>query len=329
MNPDLTFLEMVTRDKFLPAVADNIYDTNRIFKMMNSRIKEASGTSLSWRTVAKRNKNVSLFGGFSIIPNQAMNPLASLSLPPGKYVGTVSFPDDDLIMNVGLKEKLLDMAKAVMTSVKDQLTEDIGLGMYGDGSTVGGLQPIIGLGAAVTGSTGTYAGVDRSVAANLYWRANSNATAYSSDDLENPVMPGYLPRLMATSFSNATHSGSPTIIVTQEDVFNHYAIIAQVQNLRITEHAKADLGFQTLGFQGATMLFDKYCPAYTMYMLNEKDWDIYVYPGANFDFNKQENGSIWVVPTDQLAKVAHIIWIGQMRLTQPRQQSVLSGLGNG
>jgi len=330
MQPDLTFLQMVTRDKFLPAVVDNIYDTNRVFKMMESRIKEASGTSLSWVTSAVRNPNVGLFGGFSLVSNQAFNPYVKLSLAVAKYYGTLSFPFDDLQMNVGNKEKLLDMAKAGMTSIRDQLTENLGLGMYSSGTaTTEGLQPIIGFGAAITGSTGTYAGLDRSSSKYAFWRANSNATTYSSDDLENPTAAGYLPRVMATSFSNATHFGSPTIIITQEDVFNHYAIIAQVQNLRVTEHAKADLGFQTLGFQGATMLFDKYCPAYTMYMLNEKDWDIFVYPGANFDFVKSSNGSIWLDTIDQIAQIARIVWMGQMRLNAPRQQAVLSGLGNG
>ena len=222
MQADLTFLQMVTRDKFLPAVVDNIYDTNRIFKMMKSRIKEASGTSLSWTTVAKRNKNVSRFAGFSIIPNQATNPLAKLSLNPGEYVGTISFPTDQLIMNTGAKEKLLDMAKAQMTSVEDQLTEDIGLDMYSDGSLVNGLQGVVGLAGAVA-SGNTYAGVDRSQAPNAYWRANVFATATTNDDLENPVAPNYLPRLMATQFSAATHKGSPTLIVTQEAIYNHYA----------------------------------------------------------------------------------------------------------
>ena len=330
MQPDLAFLQMVTRDQFLPSVKDNVYDTNRIFVMMKKRIKPASGTSLSWVTTAKRNKNVGLFAGFSLLTNQAFNPYQKLALDPGQYYGTVSFPKDELLKNVGNKEKLLDMAEASMKSVKSQLIENLGIGMYSDGSLVNGYQGIIGLAAAVTGSSGTYAGVDRSDASNAYWRANANTTSYSADDLENPIQPGYLPRLMATMFSNATHEGSPTILICHEDVFNHYALIAQVQNLRITEHPnKADLGFQTLGFQGATMLFDKYCPAYRMYMLNENDWTIYVYPGANMDFDEQENGSIWIQGTEQLAKVAHIIWMGQMRLDAPRQQAVLTGLGNG
>jgi hypothetical protein len=55
------------------------------------------------------------------------------------------------------------------------------------------------------------------------------------------------------------------------------------------------------------------------------DWSMFVYPGANYDFDT-EDGSIWLRPTDQLAKLAHLIWMGQFRLDAPWQQFRISGL---
>jgi hypothetical protein len=326
-STSLSFLEMVTRDKFLPVAKDNIYDTNRIFKIMKLRIKDASGTSFSWNTVAHRHRSVSRFKGFSTIPIQGNNPLEGMNLPVGQYAAALSFAKDDLIKNTGNKEKLADMAEAQMKNAEATLIEDIGLDMYGDGSLVNGLQGIVGLQAAISASN-TYAGFDRSSAANAFWRSNVDATAYTQAQLETPTETGYLPRLMLKQFTAATHSSSPDFLVSTENVYNTYSLIGQVSNLRFGM-GKADLGFSTLEFNGATFLFDKYCPTSSMFFLNTKDWDVYVYPGANFDLDKdEETGSIWIRALGQIAKTAYVLWMGQVRCNEPRAQASLTGLAS-
>jgi hypothetical protein len=56
-----------------------------------------------------------------------------------------------------------------------------------------------------------------------------------------------------------------------------------------------------------------------MYFLNTNDFSFFVVPGANFDFDEDDKGSIWKQPTDQLAKLAHLVFMGQLRCDAPWQ----------
>ena len=71
------------------------------------------------------------------------------------------------------------------------------------------------------------------------------------------------------------------------------------------------------------MIFDDYCTANYMYFLNTGDWSVFVFPDA--DFSMQEAG--WIIPPDQIAKVTHILWSGQLRLDSPWQQAAMTSLG--
>ena len=76
------------------------------------------------------------------------------------------------------------------------------------------------------------------------------------------------------------------------------------------------------------MYFDDYCTAKALYMLNTNDFQLYVFDGADFDLRKGEQGQTWFQPIDQFAKVAHILFMGQLRCDAPRQQAVASALGD-
>ncbi len=79
---DLTFLNATTRDHFLPTLKDNIYNKMPLFNRLaaKGRMKTATGTSLSWRVVAKRHAATGLFTGYDILASQPTNPLVSASL---------------------------------------------------------------------------------------------------------------------------------------------------------------------------------------------------------------------------------------------------------
>jgi hypothetical protein len=61
-----------------------------------------------------------------------------------------------------------------------------------------------------------------------------------------------------------------------------------------------------------------------MDFLSLQDWSVFVYPGANFDLR----GEGWMVAQNQDAKVAQVIWSGQMRLDSPWHQAALTALGS-
>jgi hypothetical protein len=320
---DTTFLNNVTRTHFLPALKNMIYNKpvtmNRL--MTKGRVKDMTGRGLSWAVVLKKHQSVGLFSGYDPMANQPINPTVTAGLSPANYYATVAISGDEERQNTGNKEKLLDMLKIQMDNAHETMREEMISDLFGSVSSRGNKNTIVGLGLAI-GTSRSYAGIS-STPTNEYagWEAQVNSTAMTVAELMDPTSPKYMPAVMRASFTAASNNTSPDLIVTTPTIWNLYQSIAGVQNLRFN-NTKADLGFDAIAFQGVDFVFDKYAPASKMWMLSTDTLTFYVYPGANFSM--KEPG--WQVPTNQDAKVAHIIWSGQMICDSPRDNAVLTNL---
>ena len=323
---DSQLLSTSTITKYLKTLKNNIYNKTRLLTIMEkaSRIQDASGISTTWDIVKSRHAATGRFKAFSTLINQQTNILGQATLAPGQYYATVGFAKDELIKNANKPEKIIDIFSTQMKNAESTMKYNIATDFYSDGSAVGGMAGITGLGAIVTQATGTYAGINRATAGNEYWRSNVNSTGYVLAQLEDPTDAGYFPRLLDTSTLNATHDESPDTIVMTKVLYAIYKNIAR-DKLRLSTTEAGDLGFPGLKLDGVTITFDDFCTAGYVYGLNTNDFNLFVYPGANYDFDK-EDGSIWLRPTDQLAKLAHLVWMGQFRCDAPWQQFCISSL---
>jgi len=325
MALDTTLLTRTTRELFLPVLKNNIYNETPLMSILLSkgRVKEWRGRSLLWDVIAEKHSPVGYFQGYSTIPNQPANPIQQATLPNANYVATISISKEEEKLNSGNVERLLGILETQMKNAEATLRDKIATDIYGSGTLVGSMQPIVGLGAAVAISANTYANISRS--AYTFWANGYSSSAHTAANMKDPTHASYLPSLMYTAFTTATHDGSPDYIVTTKKIFNIYMLIAQTTNLRFG-NANANLGFAGVSFMdGTNLIFDDYCTANYMYFLNSNDWSFHVVPGANFDFD-EDGGSMWKQPTDQLARLAHLIWMGQLRLDAPWQQYVYSSL---
>ncbi len=325
---DVTFLNNVTREKFIKALKNNLYDLTPLLNRMleKGRVQTMTGRSLLWDVVLKRHSAFGYFSGYDVLASQPINPTVQASLNTANYYATLAISKEEELKNSGNMEKLLDMVKIQFDNAEATLKEQVAKDIYAATTTVGGKNTINGLGVAI-GLTNTYANIDRSVAANAGWKSNLDATAYTVANLEDPTNAGYLPQLMRTSYTNASHGGSPDMIFTTKTLYNIYLFIAEANHLRFVDNSTANLSFGGAEFAGGCEIyFDDYCTAKGIYFLNSKDWSVFVFPKANFDA-VDDGGSIWRIPTDQLAKIAHIIWMGQMRCDAPWRQAALTALG--
>jgi len=108
-----------------------------------------------------------------------------------------------------------------------------------------------------------------------------------------------------------------------KDLYALYQDIAASLNLRLTPDS-ANLGFGAVEFgPGQLLVYDDFTPDKHVFGLTMEDWSTYVYPGAEFDMI----GAGWKQAENQDAKIAHIIWSGQVRLDTPRHQFKLTNLG--
>ena len=325
---DLTFLNNTTRPKFLKALKNQIYDRMPLMKilLMGGRKMTATGSYLQWDTIAKKHAAIGNYDGYDTLVNQPINPTAQATLYYANYYATLAISVIEEKKNSGSMEKLLDMVKIQYDNAQSTLKERMYQHLYDDISSINGVNTLVGLAAAVdsTPTVGTYANINRATAGNSYWQNGAYATSVSTTELKDSTQTKYMPSLMRTAYTTATHDLAPDIIVTTKALYNIYQDIAQTTNLRFNNEI-ANLGFGGVEFgPGVSMIFDDYCTAYHMYMLSTPNWDVAVFPGLDFD--DDEPG--WRLAENQNAKINHIYWSGQVRCQVPREQYVLSALGN-
>lgn len=321
---DTTFLNNVTREKFIKVVKNNLYNGSPLWSYLfeKGRVQEMTGVSLQWNVIMTKHASFGVYSGYDVLANQPVNPTTVATLSPANYYASLAISGEEERKNTGSMEKLLDMVKIqfdnAMATLKDRMYTDA----FGDGTAVGGRTILQGLSAAVDDDN-TYANIDRSVAANAQWKANLSSTAHTIANLKDPTSTSYLPSIMRDSYTDATHDHAPDLIVTTKAIYNMYQDIAGVQNLQF-DNKRANLGFYGVEFgPGVTLVFDDFQTANRIDFLSLQDWSVFVYPGANFDL--LEGG--WVRAQNQDAKVAHIIWSGQLRLDSPWHQATLTSVG--
>ena len=316
---DTTFLNTITREKFIPAVKNQMYDGSPLFNRLFAagRVQDMTGRSLLWDVVLKKHASVGRFTGYDTFANQPINPIVQATLTEGGYYAALAISGTEKRKNTGNMEKLLDGLKVqhdnALATLKDQMYTDL----FGTGAAVGGRYGITGLGAAVDNDN-TYANINRSTAGNESWKANVDATAHTLANMKDPTTVHYMPSIMRSSYVSAVHDHGPDLIVMTKNGYNIYQDIVGVQNLQVNQEV-ADAGFGGVKFQGVTMVFDDFCTAKYIYFLSLQDWNVWVYPGANFDM--PEEG--WMRPPNQDAFITQIIWQGQLRLDSPWHQAVI------
>lgn len=321
-------LELTMRDQFIPTLKNQLIDAMPTFKnfYMKGRVRDYTGDrTITWRVVARRHQAPVGFKELSPIPVVASNPLEKAILTISEKAVPIVVPTDNMLLNKGGSDvRLLDIVAVQFKNAKETFQESINKEMFGDGSATGFGDPVVGFRAAVHDAN-TYAGIDRTASGNEYWKANRVTTAYTEANLKDNTSAGYLPNLLFKMYTNTSHGSSPDLIVMTKTLYNIHQLIASDKNLRFA-NTVADPGFPKSAVRGTDIIFDDYCPDKHIFFLTTEDWRFYVVPGANFDFDTV-NGSIWKVPVENLGRIAHILWMGQLVLDSPWRQGVYTSLG--
>ena len=319
---DTTFLNTVTREKFIKVLKNQVYDKMVLFNRLvaKGRVQSMTGRSLLWDVVAKKHAAVGIYTGYDTLASPPVNPIVQASLNTANYYATLAMSGEEERKNSGSMERLLDMAKIQFDNASATMRDRMSTDFYGSNATIGGRTVLNGLGLICTNATGTYANINRATTGNEFWRSNVDATSHTFANLNDPTSTSYLPAVMRSSYTAASYDNAPDIIVTTKAVYNLYQNSASGQNLRFNNEV-ANLGFGGVEFgPGVTMVFDAYEAAGYMHMLSTPAFSVFVYDGANFDM--KEPG--WQIPDSQDAKVAHIIWSGQVRCDCPREQATVT-----
>jgi hypothetical protein len=160
---------------------------------------------------------------------------------------------------------------------------------------------------------------------NTWWRnqfSNSAGTTYSA----------WLKELRQLRVRcNRGPGGQPDLHLVDENVYTFYetALAAAHQN---PSYQKADIPFDNIQFYGKPVTYDELTPdastgsetvlntSGTWYMLNSKFFKMKVHTGTNF------TPTPFAKPENQDAKVANILWLGGVGVTNRRKHGVMGSI---
>lgn len=310
-----TTLELRSKD-----IADNVTAHNAALAQMSKKgnVELADGGSeirehFSFAT----NGNAGSYSGYDQLPTAAADVLTGAQFSYAQYACPVSFSGLELLKNSG-KEQLIDLIKARIDVAESSMQNIINQHMYLDGTGNNG-KNLTGLAAAVplANTTGTYGGIDRSVAANAVWR---NKKFQASVDGAGVATSSTLFNQWATFWNTQLVRGvdKPSIILCGPTLFALYESTL-TNMMRYSDTETANMGFTNVTFMGCPVVLETTASgigANDAYFLNTKylKWR----PHKDRNFIQLDDKS----PVNQDAIIKTLVFAGNMTCSGAQFQGI-------
>jgi hypothetical protein len=296
-------ISAITRQKFIPKLADNIYQANPLLARLKKTQKVLDGGTsilvpLEYATLTA----AGWFSGADTLDTADNQTITSAEYTWKQHYANISISRRDELINSG-DSQILDFVKAKVKSAEKTLADNISTGLYNTGSdskAFGGLRLILSASNTVGGISQTD---------NSWWAANvdSSTTTLSMS-------------AMQVQFNAAAiDNDAPSVAVATRSIYNSYYALLQPQQ-RFVDSETAKGGFQNLMFNGIPVIVDAHQAASHLMFLNEKYLHLMVHKDENFRFED------FVKPVNQNVKVGKVYFMGALGSSNNRMHAVMSAL---
>lgn len=233
-------------------IADNVTKNNALLAQLKrkGRVRTFGGGHKIIETLSfAENGNGGYFSGYDILPTAAADVISAAEFAIKQYAVPVTMSGLEKIQNGG-KEGILDLLAARLDVAEATMANDLSEGIYSDGTGSSG-KTITGLLAAVPldPTTGTYGGINRATASNVFWRSQmtDTGTAATAANIQED---------MNAVWAACTRGTDSPDLIIKSDV-NWAAFLGSLQLLqRFTEVSTANLGFPSVKFMNADVVLD-------------------------------------------------------------------------
>jgi len=321
----------LVQDEIMPVVRDQIFVGNVFFNKLKGSQKMFSGgrsivAPLGWKVEGGGGQ---WFSGPDVIDTTIRDTIQAATFTPKNLIVPIAI-DWESLMTVDGPQKVMDLMASKMDIAKNTILDTFNQALYNDGSSpqqVTGLQYALKDFSGTTPPTMTYGGISRSSTVNTWWNHNGDGTAYTSGStgLANTNL-GYLAYGFAQCFLRSAKQ--PNLILSNIGAWTdyHYALIKNERYGKPQrDTATYDSGFENLLYRGAPWVVDPRAPRSSakvehVYMLNTDAIRLYTHSQANFEYIPFRE------PYNQMAKVAYIVYRGELIVVEPRTCHVVSSV---
>ncbi len=288
-------LEAFTRDIVLPQVFDQVFSTNPVFFLMDSKgIKEKSGKKIRVLVEYAKNEQASWYNGIETLPITRNDKFADTEMEWKQAQVPIVIGGNEEFMN-SAPAQIEDLVRHEVESAKKSVQDMMGTSLYSDGTGSTGKE-LTGFEAAIDDGTGvdTYAGIARLT--YTWWKSSKvdwTAVPVSIDAWQ-------------TVFGNVTDGAiKPNYVFTGQTVYNKCVSLI-VPSQRTTDSKLGAAGFDTITIHGRGFTVDPHCGSTDAWVINDDYISMVGAKGRNFSMEE------WQKPYNQDARISRIYWAGNL-----------------
>lgn len=311
-----TALLTMTLEKFLhKKAADAIFEDLALFEFLNAkgRVKRDldGGKNIVTPLMYGKSTAVGSYSGYDLLDVSPQEGFTNAEYEWKQYYATVAISGEEEEKNAGEMAMLNLLDNKWMQarlSLRDKLNTDSFLDGTGNGS-----KNITGL-ALMVDSAGNYGNIAR--ASNSWWAAQETAVSGALTIEGSTGM-----RRMYNDCALGKGKMTPDFILCEQEAFEAYeALMAPYLRYTTGSEGNAVFSNDNLRFRKATLFWDEACTSQTMYFLNTNVITL----AMRRDFRVEP----FQKPINQDAKIAKILWMGQLCASNCRHLGKLTGITN-
>lgn len=331
-SPNLSEIVTTTLRNRSKKLADNVTRRNALLMRLKEKGMEkpiSGGRTIVQELEYAQNSTGMWFSGYEALNTQPSQVMSAAEFNLRQAAVAVSISGLEKLQNAG-PDQVIDLLDARISNAEKTLMNLVAAGCYSDGSNpkvIGGLQFLV----SDSPTTGTVGGIN--AATWPFWQnlvfsaANNGGAAATSANIQQYMNSLYLPLCGAGE--------QPDLIVADNSFYQLYwqslQSIARVTD--VSAKSKPDIGFQSLKYAGADVIFDGGfqgyssdvnpviggAPAGHMYFLNT-DY-LKFRPHRDCNMVPLEPGERFSTNQDALVKIMG--WAGNLTIANRRMQGVL------
>lgn len=290
-------------------VTDNIYNGNTLMALLkaNGRKKMINGgTSIIRQLVDEVQNNGGFYLGNDTLSTNQTDTLNAVEFKWQNMYEPIQISRDEERQNAGDEHRLINLLE---TKIK---LSELAIQKRGEQALctpTAGANNLIDLETLVnTGTLGTISG-----SAQPFWQATvTTSGAFATQGLTDMTTAYY-------AVSGSQHQENPTHFLTTKAVFIKFEQ-TRLPLERFQNTMTANAGFENLTFKGKPITYGNYISTGLMFGLNLNYIDLVVDTETDFITTP------FVVPTNQTAKVAFILWRGNMITDNRRRNFKLTSI---
>lgn len=310
-EPTVTQLVATTIANFHREFADNVANSNAVTALLKQgdRIRTVDGGKQISTPLTYAEETFAWYTGTDLLSRAVKETISEADYAPANAVASVTLSGPDLAKNRG-KERILNLLEGKLENAQVTMNNNITKAVYSDGTLA---KSFAGLKAFVTDAgTGIVGGIDSGTWG--FWK-NQFQSITRATGLQYPSLKAGMNALWMKLIRGTE---KPDLVLADAEIYSTYEAGLQ-ENQRYADAKLGALGFETLKYKTAAMVFDGAATGLVGgYMVNTKYMKLEVYTGRNFEALDLPDQT-----PDMDAVTRHIAFMGCMTLSNRAMQGRL------